>query len=87
MNPPLRSRKDVKALQEYLKHGKIDWIETDHAPHAVGEKLHSGFPSGYPSLYLYRSCVEGLLPALGLSEEEIDDLTFNNIVNVFNLKL
>lgn len=84
MNPPLRSKEDVKALQRYLKEGKIDWIETDHAPHAIGEKLHSGYPSGYPSLYLYKKCVENFLPSLGLSEKQIEDITFNNIIKAFN---
>ncbi len=86
-NPPLRSRDEVDSLKELLKRGKIDWIETDHAPHTVGEKLHEGYPSGYPSLYLYRQTVEKLLPGIGLSEREIDDLTFNNIKDAFKLDL
>ncbi|MCP4691711.1 MAG: dihydroorotase [Desulfobacterales bacterium] len=86
-NPPLRSRDDVASLKKMLRRGKIDWIETDHAPHTVGEKLHDGYPSGYPSLYLYRQTVEKLLPDLGLSEEQIKDLTFNNIRNAFELDL
>ncbi|MBW2992488.1 amidohydrolase family protein [Candidatus Woesearchaeota archaeon] len=86
MNPPLRSKEDVKALQIYLKQGKIDWIETDHAPHTIGEKLHKGYPSGYPSLYLYKKCVEEFLPSLGLTEKQINDLTFSNIVKAFDLK-
>jgi dihydroorotase len=85
INPPLRSKADVKALQDFLKQGKIDWIETDHAPHSVGEKLHAGYPSGYPSLYLYKKCVEELLPSLGLSEKQIKELTFNNIKKTFKL--
>ena len=86
MNPPLRSKEDVIALREFLKRGEIDWIETDHAPHTIGEKLHDGFPSGYPSLYLYKKCVEEFLPSLGLTDETIEDLTFNNIVNVFEMR-
>jgi dihydroorotase len=38
MNPPLRSREDVEALQEGLKNGIIDAIATDHAPHSEEEK-------------------------------------------------
>ena len=33
MNPPLRSREDVKALCDALKNNIIDVIATDHAPH------------------------------------------------------
>jgi dihydroorotase len=85
INPPLRSKKNVRALQKYLVEGKIDWIETDHAPHAIGEKLYSGYPSGYPSLYLYKKCVEHFLPSLGLTEKQIKDLTFNNIKKTFKI--
>ena len=38
MNPPLRSKKDVEALQKALKEGVIDVISTDHAPHSAEEK-------------------------------------------------
>jgi dihydroorotase len=38
MNPPLRTAKDVEALQEGVKDGTIDVIATDHAPHHYDEK-------------------------------------------------
>lgn len=38
MNPPLRSKKDQKALLAGLIDGTIDFIATDHAPHAETEK-------------------------------------------------
>ncbi len=38
MNPPLRSREDVRSLLEGLSRGDIDAIATDHAPHAPEEK-------------------------------------------------
>lgn len=38
MNPPLRSKEDVKAIKEGLKQGVIDVIATDHAPHTAIEK-------------------------------------------------
>ena len=87
MNPPLRDEEEVLKVIELLKQGKIDWIETDHAPHTVGEKLHDGFPSGYPTLYIYKEFIEKFLPSLGLSEEHIDKLTFDNIINTFELRL
>lgn len=86
-NPPLRGQSDVDVLREMLKQGKIDWIETDHAPHTIGEKLHSGFPSGYPSLYLYRELVEKFLPEWGLNEEQVRKLTRGNIIKTFGNKL
>lgn len=38
MNPPLRTRDDLKALREGLKDGTIDVIASDHAPHSPEEK-------------------------------------------------
>lgn len=38
MNPPLRTKEDVKAIKEGLKDGTIDCIVTDHAPHHPDEK-------------------------------------------------
>lgn len=64
MNPPLRSKEDVKALKEGLKKGILDVIATDHAPHSKEEKeksfLHS--PFGIVGLeyslcpFLHRTC-------------------------------
>ena len=36
--PPIRSKKDKKALIEAVKSGTIDCIATDHAPHTIEEK-------------------------------------------------
>lgn len=41
MNPPLRKKLDVIALQEGLFDGTIDVIATDHAPHSKEEKNNS----------------------------------------------
>ena len=38
MNPPLRTKTDVEALQQGLKDGTIDLLVTDHAPHHYDEK-------------------------------------------------
>ncbi|MBT4870380.1 MAG: amidohydrolase family protein, partial [Candidatus Diapherotrites archaeon] len=65
MNPPLRSKEDVQALQECIKLGKIDFIGTDHAPHTIGEKLYGPYPSGCPSLYTYKLFVCEFLPSIG----------------------
>jgi len=60
MNPPLRSPRDVSACVEALEDGTIDFIATDHAPHAEEEKalgperapfgIH-GFETAFPLLY------------------------------------
>ncbi len=38
MNPPLRSKDDVRAIREGLARGIIDAIASDHAPHTENEK-------------------------------------------------
>lgn len=38
MNPPLRTRADVRAIINGIKDGTIDCIITDHAPHTAEEK-------------------------------------------------
>ena len=85
MNPPLRKKEEVNSLRDDLAKGKIDWIETDHASHAIGEKLFSPYMSGFPSLYLYKIFVEEYLPTLGLSTNEIDKLTYDNIIKTFKI--
>ncbi|MFA5926422.1 MAG: dihydroorotase family protein [Parcubacteria group bacterium] len=87
MNPPLRNKKTVEKLRECIKDGKIDWIETDYAPHQVGEKMFPPFMSGYPSLCLYKDFVEDFLPGLGVSAELIEKMTYGNIWKIFEEKL
>lgn len=87
VNPPLRDKKRVEKLREYLKEGKIDWIETDHAPHTLEEKLGPPYCSGVSSLNCYRNFLSWLNKELGLSWEEIEMLTYHNIVKTFKIKL
>ncbi|MBI1885160.1 MAG: dihydroorotase [Chloroflexi bacterium] len=39
VNPPLRTREDAEACLQGLLDGTIDCVATDHAPHAVEDKL------------------------------------------------
>src|SRR5437868_10817063 len=38
MNAPLRTTRDVEAIQQAVRDGTIDVIATDHAPHHYDEK-------------------------------------------------
>jgi len=87
VNPPLRSLRDVEALRYCLLRGEIDLIETDHAPHAIGEKLFPPYLSGFPSMYLYKEFVEEFLPNIGASEDLIKKMTHDNIIKIFGEKL
>lgn len=86
-NPPLRNMSDVLALRNYLKDGTIDWIESDHAPHAIVEKLYPPYLSGFPSLILYSVLLKDLLPTIGMNEKMIRKVTYENINKIFRNKL
>ena len=89
MNPPLRCREDVKRLQKRIGGGKVDILESDHAPHGE-EKLHpkdpSKPPSGYPSLHEYANTLN-ILRANGMTGELIDAMTYYNIKKAFSPKV
>lgn len=90
VNPPLRSLEDIEALRHCLLRGEIDWIESDHAPHALDEKMFQQEPpSGIPSLCFYKYLVTRFLPSAGVgaSPELIKKMTHDNIVEVFNNKI
>ncbi len=46
VNPPLRTEEDRAAITEAVKNGGIDFVSTDHAPHAPAEKAAENPPSG-----------------------------------------
>lgn len=75
MNPPLRSKADMKACIEGLKDGTIDVIATDHAPHSEDEKK--------VEFNLAPFGIVGLETALPLSLKLVDDkvLTLNQMVS------
>src|SRR5699024_5608064 len=62
MNPPLREKADRDALLEGLLDGTIDFVATDHAPHAADEKAVgmakapfgiAGLETAFPLLYTH----------------------------------
>ena len=50
VNPPLRTEEDRAAIFEAVKNGGIDFVSTDHAPHAPAEKAGKNPPSGIAGL-------------------------------------
>ncbi|MCA1809401.1 MAG: dihydroorotase, partial [Lentisphaerae bacterium] len=85
VNPPLREPSDNIALRTALKQGEIDWIETDHAPHPLCDKIYPPYASGFPSLCLYRNLVEEVLPFWGMDEDAIRRVTCDNICRTFGI--
>lgn len=86
MNPPLRSPESRKKMLRYLRGGKIDWIESDHAPHAWEEKIHSPHMSGIPGLAWW-PLFEKYLRYHKFSSQQIEDLTFNNAAKRFGIDM
>ena len=83
MNPPLRSEQTRKETAELLLSGKIDWVESDHAPHTLEEK-EAEFYSGIPVLHFYADFLN-ILKAMGASEELLEEITGGNVLRVFGL--
>ena len=71
-------------LRESLRDGKIDWIETDHAPHTREEKLFPPYMSGIQSLKSYSVFLD-YLADWDFSEDHIYQLTCGNIEKVFRI--
>ena len=59
INPPLRTEADRRALLAALEEGIIDAVATDHAPHAIEDKLCE-FELAAPGI----SCFETALPSM-----------------------
>ena len=83
VNPPLRTKEYQEELLRRLKERKIDFIETDHAPHSMEDKIQR-YSSGIPGLHLWPE-ITGRLRCLDFSEQKIRDLTFNNAKRIFGI--
>ncbi|MGM5481940.1 MAG: dihydroorotase [Nanobdellota archaeon] len=69
MNPPLRKEKDRQALINGLKHGVVDYLATDHAPHLLSEK-EKGM-AGVPNLDTFSNIVAWLINDCSLTPLDI----------------
>jgi dihydroorotase len=86
MNPPLRNLNSKNAMLELLRDGKIDWIETDHAPHSLEEKANEPFMSGIPGIPWWPVFVEHLRRN-NFNDNQIEHLTFYNAAKRFGLEI
>lgn len=85
VNPPLRNKLFQQQMLDALMKNRITWIETDHAPHTFKDKTEK-FCSGIIGLPYYPHFIK-LLREKGMSQEQIDNLTHNNIVETFGIKI
>ena len=86
MNPPLRSPESRAQMFDYLREGKIDLIETDHAPHTLADKIKPPYQSGIPGLPWW-PLFEEYLRAQDFTDQQIEALTFTNAVQRFGLDI
>ena len=81
MNPPLRAEEDRQALLEGLLDGTIDFIATDHAPHAEDEKSLGMLKAPFGVVGL-----ETAFPLLYTHLVKTNKMTLQNLVDVFTKK-
>jgi dihydroorotase len=80
VNPPLRQRSDSRRLLCALKHGTLDLVATDHAPHARPEKQGRSFASA--AFGLIGS--ELALPVM-LALVRAGEITLSDVVNYLSV--
>ena len=70
MNPPLRDEENRRAVYEGLINGKIDYVESDHAPHTIEDKKKGmgGIPGFAGDLILLRALKKDNVPQQRLEE-------------------
>lgn len=89
-NPPMRSRKNVEKLWDYILDGTIDTIGSDHGPYRDDEKVKEG--NFFKELCGFGG-FDGMLPALltegvqkrGLKLERLVELTSGNASRIMGL--
>ncbi|PIE97950.1 MAG: dihydroorotase [Treponema sp.] len=84
MNPPLRNPKNKEAVFLSLINGKIDLVESDHAPHTAEDKKNgaSGVPGFAGSLMLLQK-----LRSEGCSEARLKELFGKAVNRIWNMNL
>ena len=85
VNPPLRSRQNAEKMFQYLKEGKIDLLESDHAPHTLKDKTEK-YMSGFPGLPFMPHFARYMKKS-GFSDEQIFKLTHENPCRIFGIDI
>lgn len=88
-NPALRAELTRAGLLAALFDGRIQMLESDHAPHTHGDK-HPADPKAKPASGLAVGSgwpyVVGLLRYMGMPEERVRQVTFDNPIRIFGVK-
>ncbi|MEA2077694.1 MAG: dihydroorotase [Candidatus Marinimicrobia bacterium] len=86
MNPPLRAKNTRDRLLQMLLEERIDWIETDHAPHLKQEKLEPPYASGIPGFPILPRLLQ-ILRTKGVSQALLDRITHERICDVYGISI
>ena len=86
INPPLRSKEDRDTLCQMLLNERIDWIETDHAPHRISEKLEPPYASGIPGFPIIPRLLKRLRDK-GATPTLLERITHQNICDVYGITI
>ena len=86
VNPPLRSSDNAVSMLDALRSGKIDCVETDHAPHTIFEKVNPPYMSGFPGLSFVPHFLR-YLALRGFTQKEIDRCTHWRACELFKVDI
>lgn len=86
VNPPIRDEKTRARLFRKFLEGKIDALESDHAPHSYDEKFSGKYLSGIPWLPWWPEVIAELRKR-GASEGLLDAMTHNNQNMIYGLNI
>jgi len=86
MNPPLRSKVARDDLCQMLLNERIDWIETDHAPHRKSEKMEPPYASGIPGFPIIPRLLKRLREK-GASHDLLNRITHQRICDVYGINI
>jgi dihydroorotase-like cyclic amidohydrolase len=85
MKPELKTHADQEALWEAIKHGVVDIVESDHAPHTLAEKRSEKPPFGVPGLETTLSLMLLAAQEGRLSLERVVELVAANPRRIFGI--
>ncbi len=88
VNPPIRSRRDVEALWDAVRHGWIDWVASDHAccmEEQKGDDLWPALPGFGGTALIYPVLISEGAHRRGLPISRVVELVSTNPARAFGL--
>jgi len=85
VNPPIRRREDRAAIMAGILDGTIDFMGSDHAPHAPAEKNSRQPPSGLAGIEWFAPWLHSLLDRGRISTSRFLDLGVRNAARCYGL--